>query len=296
MLFREKLKPYYTFTASERRGVIVLLIILCFLIAVRIYLPTYYKRSSSSISYAGNLLPSESDNKAKENWNSANKVQILEASSRENLAVKINEANRRELLNSGFSNFVVSNILKYRQSGGVFYNREDLSKIYGLDSASMRKVEMKCKLVFATIQSAPEKHIPANSPLRVEINSADSSALMKINGIGSVLSKRIIKYRESLGGFCSRTQLLEVYGVNSEVYYRISTNLIVDSLSIHKLNINSANEKTLANHPYISNYQAKAIIEYRKKMKRVNDLTELKVNNIFSAEEFEKLARYLVLD
>jgi competence protein ComEA len=48
----------------------------------------------------------------------------------------------------------------------------------------------------------------------VELNAADSAKLTTIDGIGGAFAKRIIYYRERLGGFIAKEQLKEVFGID----------------------------------------------------------------------------------
>ena len=93
---------------------------------------------------------------------------------------------------------------------------------------------------------------------------ADTATLKTIKGIGSVLSKRIIDFRENLGGFIDSNQLYEVYNLDSVVVLRLISKMYIDANFIPgKLQINLASEKELAGHPYLSYQQARLIIAYR---------------------------------
>ena len=129
--------------------------------------------------------------------------------------------------------------------------------------------------------------------LEVELNSADSIDLLPLPGIGKVLSGRIIKYRDLLGGFYTLNQLTEVYGVKKEFLDKIKPNIQIDESLIRKLDLNTLKESELAKHPYISNYQAKAIIKFRQLEGKLVNPEDLILNNILSAEELERLKPYI---
>lgn len=63
----------------------------------------------------------------------------------------------------------------------------------------------------------------------VELNSADTTRLKQLRGIGSGYAKMIVAYREKLGGFYKAEQLLEVYKFPDETYQKIKHQLSVDS-------------------------------------------------------------------
>ena len=93
----------------------------------------------------------------------------------------------------------------------------------------------------------------------VELNSADTTALKMVPGIGSVFAKRIIKYRDLLGGFYSVEQLGEVYGIDEDRYEAMKSWFSVDPSVISHLFVNQLSAKKLASHPYVSYKQARII-------------------------------------
>lgn len=104
---------------------------------------------------------------------------------------------------------------------------------------------------------------PAKHPLIVEINSADTLTLQLLHGIGPIRARRIVGYREQLGGFTSTDQLLEVYGLTPELLANIRPYLQIDSSTIRRIDINTVPLKKLSRHPYMDYYQARDIVRLR---------------------------------
>ena len=100
-------------------------------------------------------------------------------------------------------------------------------------------------------------------PLVVELNNADTLTLQLLHGIGPAYARRIVNYRERLGGFRSIDQLLEVYGFTPELLAHIAPHLTLDTSDIRRIPINSIRLKQLAKHPYIEYYQARDIVRLR---------------------------------
>ncbi|MBX2899889.1 MAG: helix-hairpin-helix domain-containing protein [Cyclobacteriaceae bacterium] len=161
---------------------------------------------------------------------------------------------------------VARRIEAYRANNGKFAIKSDFKKIYGLDSSLYKSLYDFILLPDARVSSYSQLQ-PATNLKTVEpadINTADTTQLKKIYGIGSKLSARIVNYRSRLGGFVSMTQLNEVYGLNPELVNRIAEKFTINpAFEPVKINLNRASEQELRQHPYISGSLAKAIATYR---------------------------------
>ncbi|MDR0734071.1 MAG: helix-hairpin-helix domain-containing protein [Dysgonamonadaceae bacterium] len=127
----------------------------------------------------------------------------------------------------------------------------------------------------------------------VELNASDTLLLMKIPGIGASFARRITAYKRLLGGYYRLQQLQEVYGMYEELYDKITPYLRVDTGLIQPLPVHSVSLDKLKSHPYINFYQARAIIEMRKKKGKINGIDELAMLEEFSGEDIEKMRHYL---
>lgn len=133
-----------------------------------------------------------------------------------------------------------------------------------------------------------------DKPRPIEINSASKDELMTVYGIGPVFSTRIIKYRKLLGGYSNISQLKEVYGINDSIYRRIKKHIIIDSLSIKKINLNTTDFKTILKHPYIEYQDARNILTFRDfKNDSIENVNEIKQNNLVPDQRWKKLKPYL---
>ena len=110
-----------------------------------------------------------------------------------------------------------------------------------------------------------ERHTPIRQPLSVELNSADTTTLQLLHGIGPTYARRIVKYRERLGGFISTDQLLEVYGFTPELLDHIRPHLCLDPCELRKININTMTLKQLIKHPYMDYYFARDLVNLRSR-------------------------------
>lgn len=205
-----------------------------------------------------------------------------------------NIADFEELRACGLSKFASENIIKYRNSGGYFNDMDDVKKIYGIDSITLIRLKEVFKFeVAATPQTDIQVKKHSAETLIVELNSADSLALIPVPGIGNVLAARIIKYRNQLGGYTSMDQLTEVYGITQEKLDKLRLHLKIDLSLIRKIDLNTMKEFELAKHPYLTNYQAKAIVKLRQSKGTSITTEDLILNNILNEEELEKLIFYI---
>jgi len=127
----------------------------------------------------------------------------------------------------------------------------------------------------------------------IEINSSDTLELIKIPGIGAAFAKRITSYRNLLGGYYRLEQLQEVYGMYEELYEKITPYLQTDANKITLILVNTASLDKLKSHPYINFYQAKAIVEMRKKKGKLDNIDELYLLEEFTEEDLERIKHYL---
>jgi DNA uptake protein ComE-like DNA-binding protein len=127
----------------------------------------------------------------------------------------------------------------------------------------------------------------------LDLNTSDSIMLDLLPGIGPVLSARIIKYRNLIGGYANIYQLNEVYGLSPETFALISEMVYADSLVVKLIKINLASYKELIRHPYFKTSEVASIIKYRELNEHIANINELIENKIISAEKAKKISPYL---
>lgn len=126
----------------------------------------------------------------------------------------------------------------------------------------------------------------------IELNSADTTILKKIPGIGSSYASRIVKYRASLGGFSSKNQLKEVWGMTSELYEGITPYITLER-KIKRIRINSLSLDELRKHPYINYKQAKVIVDIRTRKGNIKSINRLALLDEFTEKDIKRLSPYL---
>ena len=127
----------------------------------------------------------------------------------------------------------------------------------------------------------------------VELNTADTTILKKVPGIGSAYAKRIVSYRNLLGGYYSVTQLSEVYGIDEDRYNDLAPWFSADPSLISVISVNTASQDSLNRHPYLNYSQTKVIIQLRKQKGKLTDWDNLRLLDEFTDLDKIRLQHYL---
>jgi DNA uptake protein ComE-like DNA-binding protein len=168
------------------------------------------------------------------------------------------------------------------------YNYEANSKSLSINSTRKNPVNW----VKSNAEAKPN-HTPM---LVISLDNADSVVLEKLPGIGPVLSARIIKYRDKLGGFYEVDQLREVYGLSDSVFSKIAPLLRLEGNRIKKIAINSASEEELRKHPYLQWKLAKQLIKFREAHGSFEEVKDLEEIWGLDRDKLKKLIPYLVFN
>ncbi|MDH5603207.1 MAG: helix-hairpin-helix domain-containing protein, partial [Cyclobacteriaceae bacterium] len=213
-----------------------------------------------------------------------------------------NKVSFEYLSSVGIEKNIAHRWLGYRQKGGHFNKVEEVKKIYGITDSIYHILEpfMIIPKGLPTKPGTSDRETSSSRTVnttleKFDLNLADTLSLSRIQGIGKVLSKRITKYRDLLGGFISEGQLYEIYGLDSTVAERLMQHsFIAEPIIPKKININIATKKELSAHPYISFKMADLIIAYRVQHGQFTDLSILK-NIPVVAPHFQKISPYLAV-
>lgn len=213
-----------------------------------------------------------------------------------------NTADSATFCRLGLPGWMARNILRYRAKGGKFRRPDDFKKIYGLTDAQYRQLLPYIDIPpedtlrqTARLYNPPAMRDTVLYPNKfpegtvIELNGADTTLLKKIPGIGSGIARMITGYRQRLGGFYRIEQLEDIH----LDYRQLAPWFSIDTAGIRRIDLNRASVDRLRNHPYINFYQAKAIVEYRRKHGRLKSLKPFVLYEEFSAEDLERIGHYV---
>lgn len=213
-----------------------------------------------------------------------------------------NTADSTQLLRLGLKEWQVRNIYKYRASGGIYRRPEDFARLYGLTRKEYRELRpyihisddyLAASTIYnfepATQRDTVRAPIKMKPQERLALNSADTTALKHVPGIGSFFARKIVNYRQRLGGFHSINQLMEIedFPQSSLSYF------ILPDDKVQRLNLNQLSLEALRRHPYINFHQAKAIVDYRRLHGPLKSLQDLRLHRDFTPEAISRLEPYV---
>ena len=189
----------------------------------------------------------------------------------------------------GFPRKVAERYLNYRVKGGRFYVKEDVKKIYGLSDDVMNTLYAYINLP-DSISAVDSKQIIQ----KMDLNQVSIDQIQSINKVGEAIARRIVLYRNLLGGFVLVNQLSEVYNIPEETLKNLKSVVFINPGFVpKKVKINQDKLEVLEHHPYISDQLAEDIVRFReingsiKSEKLLADFKSIDKGN------FEKLIFYL---
>lgn len=208
---------------------------------------------------------------------------------------------------------VVRNIQRYLAGGGRFRHPEDLQRIYTLPPEVYSRLAPYIRIAERVIteknkrkwnnnrkrdsvdrrDSARRSWYSAKQPRCIDINTADTLQWQALPGIGPGYARRIVGFRERLGGFHSIAQIGETYGLPDTVFKKIQPLLQIGSSSLKKIDINHADEKSLAHHPYIRYKLAGLIVRYRSMNGPFRQVEELRRIPLVDEIIYRKIEHYI---
>ncbi len=208
-----------------------------------------------------------------------------------------NSATEEEWIRLGFTEKQIGTIQNYLKKGGKFRKPEDLEKIYGIKPEQYQRIKDNISIP-TSIETDEKKSEKTDNPIslkQVDINSLSVEEFTALGGFWKYNAAKIVKFRNELGGFLYKEQLLDIKGLKQEYYERVVNQIIVGKIEIKQIRINFADEKELSAHPYLEWHNAKDIIEFRDKHGNITDVNILREKKVLSKTTFDKLKPYITV-
>jgi competence protein ComEA len=209
-----------------------------------------------------------------------------------------NIADSTTLLQLGFQPRTIASLMRYRNKGGRFRQKEDLKKLYTLSANAYERLEAYIRIEDAHGNSNREARptgFATSAREIIELNTAHADQLMQIKGIGPVLSARIVRFRDGLGGFFEIAQVQEVYGLPDSVFQTLAAQCRVEQNHLVKINLHTASATELSKHPYIDRKLAAALVRLRSE-ETIREIGQIKALALINDEKYRKIAPYLSVE
>jgi len=290
----DKIKSYFVFNSSQRNGILFLLLLVSGFAVINNYIDFTTE----------NLL----DTNSKEVVAVQKELDSIRTLLIESNQPKIHPFNPNFITDFkgyklGMSSEEIDRLLDYRKQNKWINSKEDFKKVTKVSDSFLDQISSYFK--FPDWISNPK---PKYSDWRkgfkektfdqkIDLNSATQLELKKVNGIGEALSKRIIDYRDKLGGFTNDIQLYEVYGLDYQLTDKVRNDFTVKTpKEIIKMNLNKISASDIATVPGISFELAKRIWEFRILNERIVDFIELKKIEGLTERKLQGIQLYLKLE
>lgn len=188
-------------------------------------------------------------------------------------------------------------IYAFRKQGLFVNSAREFQKVSQVSDSLLAVIGPYFKFPSWTKVADIEKDTDFVNAEYADINTASEASLQRISGIGEVLSKRIIAFRNSLGGFVDIEQLFDVYGLKPEVARRAMKLFKVISVpDIKKIPLNTATVNDLASLVYINKGLARRIVHYRDSIGQFDSIAELTKIEDFPTDRIGRIKLYLSLE
>lgn len=283
----EELRKFLSFNKGERIAVITILVAILVLVLACVLHRPRVSLDETSLHNLDSLLALRNAALQEQQQNTAENT-IQEAAVLTPFPFNPNTMTEEEGRRLGLTDRQIRNIINYRDKGGKFYSKGDLAKLYTISEEDYAQLEPYIVLPEVARKTTPKsdteqkpsqeettkpkekKAIPI-----VDLNTADSLALVELPQIGPYTAVRIIEFRDKLGGYVDKEQLRDVKGMDSTRFATIEPYIIIGDAEPVKIDVNRDDFKTLVHHPYLNYEQVKRIVNQREKRGMIKNWAQL---------------------
>ena len=310
---------YLNFTRKERNGIIIILTVILIFLFIPFLFPFIYKEESFAPSEYSSALDSlkilkgttgkdfskyKSDEKDYSDYTSSATTEFTKTPA-ELFYFDPNTLSVQGWVRLGVKEKTANTIQHYISKGGKFRQAADIKKIWGLRPDLVERMLPYVRIAqtsssanFENKNYPPyEKKTFEKKMLKsVDINKGDSLAYISLPGIGPSFARRIINFRNKLGGFYSISQVSETFGLPDSTFQKIKPLLVISAEEVKKININTATLDELKVHPYIRYQLANLLVQFRTQHGQYTSINDIKKIMVIDAELYNKISPYLVTE
>ena len=292
-----ELKSHFTFSKQQRSGILLLLLLIVALLCIYWFVD-FSEEDTLDISSAIVAVQKEMDS-----------LRLVEI---ENKKPKLYPFNPNFITDYkgytlGMTNGEIDRLLKYRKEGKWINSAADFKRVTEVSDSLLNELSPYFKFPDWVTNPKPKSNFSNNKTdkgfaekpyaQKIDLNKATEEQLQQVSGIGEALSKRIVSYREKLGGFSNDIELNSVYGLNPEVVQRTLNLFTVKTpREITKINVNKASASDIATIPGISFEMARKIWEFRRLREKISTIQELDKIEGMTERKLQLIQLYLSVE
>ncbi len=281
-------KEYFSFSRKERTAVLLLI----GLIVLFLLLPEFYRVKNRAPEIPKELLAYTGKNEQVASKGDSIPERSMESSANEKdwpaKSITLFQFNPNTLSAAGFAQLgipakTIRTLLRYREKGGRFRKPDDIRKIWGIEKrladilVPYVSMEPMASGIAGKPAALPEKPVQTSTIRRaIDVNMASEADWKSLPGIGEVLSKRIVRFRDMIGGFRELEQVKKTYGISDSLFQSLQPFLLLEPANIPKADLNKVSAKELSQLASIPFPVARSIIDYRKQNGPFQTMDDLK--------------------
>ena len=201
----------------------------------------------------------------------------------------------------GMNSKEINRLLLYRAQNKWINSAKEFQNVTKVSDSFLHIISLNFKFP-DWVKNSNKTSVSLERPIsfedKIDLNITTVNELQKVYGVGSVLSNRIIKLRDSfIGGFISDIQLQDVRGLTPETIENIRKQFSLKTPRTYlKISLNTATVDQLVTIQHIDYELAYEIIELRmlkEGYKIIDELTKVKG---FPVKKLEIIKLYLTLN
>ena len=290
----EKIKSHFVFNKSQRNGILLLVFFITGFLVLNYYVDFSKERLLDINSKEVIAIQKELDS-----------LRTIEIESKKPKVFPFNPNFLSDFKGYalGMSTEEIDRLLAFRKENKWINSVKDFKKVTKVSDSLLNKISPYFKFPEWISNSKPKKNYLKKGfkektfQQKVDLNITTQEQLEKVNGIGKVYSKKIIDYRNKLGGFSDDIQIYQLYGLDYQVINKVLNEFTVKTpKEIVKMNFNSISASDIATIPGISFDLAKRIWEYRILNEQIESFSQLQNIEGLTKRKLQGIQLYLEIE
>ncbi len=310
MSFKENLKEYFTFTKSEGKGIVVLLIILIFAVAANLLLPLIYTHPTCTSAEFNNIIDTLNTEIAAADSSvdlSDNEKLINQYDTLSLFKFNPNNFSEEQAIQLGISDYQYRMIQKYISAGGSFKYKQDFAKIYSIKDTQFKKlypyIDLPEKNNFERNETRSVQEKQTVEYFDFNPNTLDDKGWIKL-GFSEKQAESIKKYIRKGGRFYKKEDLKKLYVIDETKYADLEPYIRIEEIKNKsekteehkKIDINNLSADEMKKYGRFWQYNAERIVKYRNLLGGFYKKEQLSEVYGVKKQYYDKIANDIIID